>query len=112
MSAGLAIEAAEIRDQNGRPAPFAKIDGRWYDIETKPTLLVYGIAVALPVDEAGDYDHQAVHHFTAVVPSDPANGRPDALRLEDAVADERVAALARRFYELASTGRARVGMKL
>ena len=89
--------------------PLAMIDGRWHIIETKPSLIQVGVAVAIPVDETGCEDWDTQPRLRAVVAPDPANGRPASLALEDATDDPTVVALARRFVELAVRGEARPG---
>jgi hypothetical protein len=80
--------------------PLIKTGGRWYLIETKPSLLDAGIASMIAVVADG-YDFKTnfanPSQFTAVLPADPADGRPDASVIPDATRDPAVVALARKF---------------
>jgi len=105
----LHLSDAEIRIIDGRTVPLALINGRWYVIDTKPSLLRLQVAVAVPIDALGRYDWAAEPRLRVVIPADPLNGRPEPLGMEDATADPRVVALARRFNELLVTGEARPG---
>jgi hypothetical protein len=109
VTSALHISDAEIRFIGGRMVPLAKIDGRWHIIDTKPSLIHVGVAVAIPVDEDGREDWDCQPRLRAVVAPDPANGRPVSLALEDATDDPTVVALAQRFVDLAVRGEARPG---
>ena len=78
-------------------------------IDTKPSMLVMGVAVAIPIDEEGREDWDTLPRQEVIVPADPAKGRPLPVRMEDATDDPAVVALARRFSELVRTGDARPG---
>jgi hypothetical protein len=105
----LHVSDAEIRIIDGRTVPLARIDGHWYVIDTKPSLLNLDVAVAVPVDPMGRYDWTVEPRMRVTIPADPMNGRPDPLSMEDATADPSVVALARKFNELVITGEARPG---
>jgi len=68
-----------------------------------------GVAVAIPVDDQGREDWDALPRQQVIIPADPAKGRPQPVRMEDATDHADVVALARRFSELVQTGEARPG---
>ena len=103
-SDNLTVSAAEIRLINGRTVPLACIDGRWHVIDTKPSLLLLGVAVAVPIDDQGRDDWENQPRLTVTLPPDPTHGRPFALVIEDATDDLAVVELARRFNELVFKG--------
>jgi len=105
----LTVSAAEIRLIGGRMVPLAQIDGRWHVIDTKPSLLTLGVAVAIPVDDEGRDDWETLPRLSVVVPPDVHNGRPSPLEIEDATDHPAVVELARHFVELVVTGEARPG---
>jgi hypothetical protein len=105
----LHVTDAEIRIIEGRTVPLARIAGRWHVIDTKPSLLNLGVAVAIPVDEAGKDDWASEPRLEVIIPPDPSNGRPSPLELCDATDDPMIVALARRFVQLVVTGEARPG---
>ena len=105
----LTVSAAEIRLIHGRTVPLACIDGRWHVIDTKPSLLLLGVAVAVPIDEQERDDWQTQPRLTVTLPPDPASGRTFALVIEDATDDMAVVELARRFNELVKKGEALPG---
>jgi len=100
----LTVSAAEIRLIHGRTVPLACIEGRWHVIDTKPSLLLLGVAVAVPIDDRGCDDWETQPRLTVTLPPDTAHGRPFALVLEDATNDFAVVELARRFNELVVKG--------
>ena len=89
--------------------PLARIDGRWHVIDTKPSLITLGVAVAIPVDDSGRDDWESQPRLEATIPADPANGRPSPIRMEDVTDDPAIVALARKFNELIIKGQARPG---
>jgi hypothetical protein len=100
------VESAEIRLINGRTLPVARICGKWYVIQS---VLSLGVAVAVPIDESGREDWQSEPRLSVVIPADPASGRPNDMKMEDATDNPEVVLLARRFEELVATGDARPG---
>ena len=105
----LNVAEAEIRLIDGRIVPLVRIDGRWHVIDTKPSLIALGVAVAIPVDDSGRDDWDTVPRFEATIPADAAAGRPVPMRMQDVTDDPTVLALASRFNELVVAGEARPG---
>jgi hypothetical protein len=105
----LPVESAEIRLINGRTLPVAQIGGKWYVIATKPSVLSLGVAVAVPIDESGREDWHTEPRLSVAIPADPASGRPNEIKMEDATDNPDVVLLAQRFEELVATGEARPG---
>lgn len=94
------IEESIIKNRDGQPSPFVKADGRWYYIETKPSLLALGIAIFQPLLDDLQEDWEAIGKHTAKVSADEADGR-DGATLEDCTTDARIVALAWKFNDLA-----------
>ena len=78
-------------------------------IDTKPSFLEMGVAVAIPVDDEGREDWDTFPRQEVIIPADPAKGRPLPVRMEDATDHPLVVALARCFSQLVQTGEARPG---
>jgi hypothetical protein len=65
------------------------------------------VAMVVPMNEVGDEfeeDWNGQPRFTAMVPANPAAGRNQPLRFDDATDDRTVVALARRYEEIAKRG--------
>ena len=92
--------------------PLACITGKWHVIDTKPSLLAMGVAVAIPLGDDGQEDWVTQPRFSAVVSPDPENGRPLPLLMEDTTDDPTVVDLARRFVEMVKFGNAHAGPML
>jgi hypothetical protein len=94
------IEESIIKNRDGQPSPFVKADGRWYYIETKPSLLALGIAIFQPLLDDLQEDWEAMGKHKSYVSADEASGREKAI-LEDCTTDAGVVALAAKFNQLA-----------
>ena len=102
------IQQAKIINRDGRLAPFVFIESRWYCIETEPQMLALDVAMIQPVGDDFQEDWDAPSLSRVSIPADDAAGRA-ALSLENFTSDPEIVKLARRFYELASSGTAQEG---
>jgi hypothetical protein len=107
----LDVSDAVIRLNQGRPGPFVKINGRWHWIETRPSVLALGVAMAIPMREVNgalQEDWDTTERLQATVPRERA-GSSEPLKFDDATDDIRVVRLARLYEDLAREGQLREG---
>lgn len=103
------IHNARIIKRDGRYAPVITVEGRTFDIQTKTSLLALGLAAMAPLDANFEDDYDAPVEHTAVLPADPADGRPAEQVLEHFTTDPQVVALSKKFTGLAAAGEAQEG---
>jgi hypothetical protein len=91
------IEETRIIKSQGYSEPYIKTGGRWYLIETKPSLLDFGIATMVAVTDDFETDFANPSGFTALLPANPGDGRPENSMLPGTTDDPAVVKLARKF---------------
>jgi len=93
------IKETKIIQRQGYSLPLVKTGGHWYLIETKQTLLDLGIASMIAQTAELETDFSSPAEFTAILPADPADGRPEDVVLREATSDPAIVALARKFND-------------
>lgn len=93
----MTIQGTKVIKNQGYTEPFVKTGGRWYLIQTKPSMIEAGIAsmIAVTGDFSTDYENRS--EFSASLAEDPEDGRLEASIIPEATNDPVVVALARKF---------------
>lgn len=100
---------AQIVIRDGQPLAVVEHSGRYYAIETKPTLLDMHIAAMRPLKADFADDYAAPIDFRACLSADPENGRLADETLNHFTHNPIIVALARRFYVLVTLDEAEEG---
>ena len=108
--AELTINAAKLAEKEGRLVPFVEIDGRWYSMETKESLLEARIVTLSPVTADLEPDPAPPLNGRGKPAPRPAVGQNQSLEIIHATMHPGVVALARKAAALVKSGAAKAGM--